>query len=118
MVISFTDDHVFTFLRTHGYVVTFRKNRRSKQQEDTWVRRKRGEPKEFDCMIQEIGKVEDLGDTSEESEKPFLQEWVQVNGLPTDHVQDWIDVIRCLNDEVPEEGWLYLVKKKQSDTEQ
>lgn len=115
MVISFTNDYVFNYLKNNGYVVTFRKNRRASKHESTWVRRSRGDEKEFDCYITEIGKVEDPKNVES---SPNLKEFVQVNGLPSNDVRDWLDTIRSLNEGLPDTGYLYMVTTKNLNEEQ
>ena len=102
MVISFSNDDVFSFLEQYGYVATFRSSRRKRPNCKTWCNRGRGQEKEFDVRIVEIGEV-----------RPFdagtnMVDFEIASGLGG--LENWRDAIREFHGEV-KSGWLYIVVK-------
>lgn len=102
MVIGFTNDRVWNFLVKYGYVSTFRPKRKNPNTK-TWVNRGRGEPKDFDCLVTELGKVR-FG----EDEK-VMHHFVESSSFPD--IYQWKNAIINLHGDLPEEGYIYLVKK-------
>lgn len=100
MVISFSNDIAWRQLVDHGEVVTFRKSRRKNPNGKTWCNRGRGQTKEFDVVIEEIGQAKPI--------HSHLEEYVSLSGF--DDCYDWIRAIESLNGSKPEFGWLYRVK--------
>jgi|GEM_PF-5881584 len=100
--ISFSHPLAWDFLTTYGYVATFRTRRRKSGTCDTWCNRGRGEPKEFDVHVQEVGHV-DLHDGGLRT----LRHFSSISGMETSSV--WRAAIEEVNGELPDEGWLYLV---------
>jgi len=102
--ISFSHPLAWDFLYTHGYVATFRKRRRTSGTCDTWCNRGRGEEKEFDVHVQEVGEVDfDNGGTK------MLRHFSSISGMETSSC--WRRAIEEVNGELPESGWLYVVTK-------
>lgn len=99
MVISFSHEIPWRQIVKDEEVVTFRKRRRKNPNCHTWCNRGRGQTKEFDVKIREIGEVEP---TTEE-----LSAYVDRSGFAS--AGDWIDAIRELNGTIPDTGWLYIV---------
>ena len=99
MVISFSHEIPWRQIVEDGEVVTFRKRRRKNPNCQTWCNRGRGQTKEFDVRIREIGEVEPTPET--------LSQYVDRSGF--DSTNDWVDAIQQLNGDVPETGWLYVV---------
>jgi hypothetical protein len=99
MVISFNNDIAWRQLVDHGEVVTFRKRRRENPNCETWCNRGRGQTKEFDVKIEEIGKVV--------PEREPLLPYLKRSGFET--IDDWIGAIEELNSGNVESGWLYRV---------
>jgi len=99
MVISFSDETAWEQLVGEGEVVTFRSQRRAHPNCSTWCNRGRGQKKEFDVRIEEIGAVEP---TPEE-----LADYADKSGF--EDVQKWVKAIHELNGGLPKQGWLYRV---------
>ena len=99
MVISFSHEIPWQQLVENGEVVTFRKRRRKNPNCQTWCNRGRGQTKEFDVKIREIGEVEPDEET--------LSQYTDQSGFSS--TESWIDAIQQLNGDVPESGWLYVV---------
>lgn len=112
MVISFSHDTAYDFLEEHGYVATFRESRRKQRNQDDWLNRGRGETKRFDIHITEIGKAE-VGPNGEPSE--IIDHFAPVSGFETPI--GWRQGIEDVNGEVPDSGWVYLVKKIENGDE-
>lgn len=110
MVISFAEDDAFEHLKEHGFVVTFREQRRENSDCDTWVNRGRGKQKEFDVHITELCRQE-LGPNGypKGNYNPMFQ-LQSASGFGD--LDRWIGAIHRVNNEMPSEGWLYLVSKK------
>lgn len=102
MVISFTVDEAFSQLRRHGFVFTFRWKQRENPYGETWVNRGRGEEKEFDAWVAEIGRM-----------KPFLGNlsvFHLASGFPS--TKAWKEEIMEMRpDENTEYGYIYLVSR-------
>ena len=101
MVISFSHDTAFTRLRDRGEVVTFRERRRKRPNCETWCNRGRGQGKEFDVEIEEIGE--------RAPDHESLAPHAGVSGFGG--VDEWIEAIRDLNGGVPDAGYLYRVRR-------
>lgn len=105
MVISFSNSTAFDYLVEHGYVATFRKNRRKNKNHQTWLNRGRGKSKEFDVQITELGKA-----SSEDGDQStVIADFAHISGF-MDPVS-WRDAVKKINGEVPETGWVYLVTR-------
>lgn len=102
MVISFTVDEAFRHLRNTGFVVTFRPDRRKQVDQLDWANRGRGEPKEFDVFVGNLGNTVPPGGW----EMRRLAPW---SGLTT--LDRWVSVIEELHGELPEQGHLYGVHR-------
>lgn len=101
MVISFSSDPAFLHLEEHGYVATFRKSRRENPNCETWCNRGRGETKEFDVRITEVGEVAPIAEE--------LAPFALMSGFG--EVRPWQQEIHELNGTLPDSGWLYFVTK-------
>ena len=109
MVISFASEPAFQYLKKVGYVVTYRKNERSRtpsngEKQETWCNKGRGETREFDVHIRFLKEVpiEELHDT--------LSTYREHSGFPS--MIAWVDEIESLNGgEVPDKGYLYLANR-------
>lgn len=99
MVISFSHEVPWRQIVENGEVVTFRKRRRKNPNCQTWCNRGRGQTKEFDVKIREVGEIEPTAES--------LAQYVDRSGFA--NTERWIDAIQQLNGSVPESGWLYLV---------
>lgn len=108
MVISFSHDTAWEQLVTEREVVTFRTQRRANPNCSTWCNRGRGQTKEFDVRIEEIGCVEPT--------PTVLSEFVSTSGF--EDVHKWIEAIHNLNGTSPREGWLYRVVPEEIATVQ
>lgn len=102
MVIGFSNNTAWNHLVTYGFVATFRPKRANSHGTD-WVNRGRGEEKEFDCHIIELGKVE-FGE-----DETVLEKCAEISGFGSK--ETWKHAIESLHGELPEEGFVYLVRK-------
>lgn len=99
MVISFSHDVPWRELVEEGEVITFRKSRRARPNCTTWCNRGRGQTKEFDVVIEEIGEVE----PSSKNLEPYADK----SGFES--VSAWRQAIIDLNGGIPDTGYLYRV---------
>ena len=102
VVISFSADTAFDYLRENGYVYTFRASRRAEPDGEVWVSRGRGEPKEFDGTCEEV-------ESSVPPTADVLDEYAGESGFGT--ASDWRDAIDELNDGLPAGGFIYQVDR-------
>lgn len=102
MVISFSVEPAYNYLRQYGFVVTFRKSRRKRPNCETWCNRGRGKSKEFDVRISEICNI----DPSE----PLMESFAAISGFF--EAAAWQDAIADVNGAMPDEGWLYMVVRQ------
>ena len=105
MVISFSHEIAWGQLVKHDEVVTFRRSRRKNPSCQTWCNRGRGQTKEFDVTIREIGQVRPV----EEELTPYVDR----SGFES--VEEWVRAIEELNPGETEVGWLYTVTPTESD---
>lgn len=103
MVISFTNEKAWEHLKEFGFVTTFRP-KRERPDIKTWANRGRGEPKEFDVLVTELGKVV-FGE-----DEQVMHRTAGASGFGSPPV--WRNAIREIHGEIPDQGWIYLVKKK------
>lgn len=101
MVISFSNDFAFSFLETEGYVATFRAQRRKRPNCETWCNRGRGEPKEFDVRVTEVGEFFPTAG--------MLDPLAGASGF--DVPSAWVEAIQEYHSS-PEAGWVYLVTRQ------
>jgi len=93
--IIFADETARGQLTEHGRVYTFRKSKRTTG--DTWWRTSRTGPKEGDCHVEEVDKIDPSSDA--------LEVFADESGFGS--VEEWREAIKSLNGELPEYGYLY-----------
>lgn len=106
MVISFSHDIAWKQLIDEGRVVTFRSQRRKNPNGRTWCNRGRGQTKEFDVEISEIGQAMPTDKD--------LEPYVDFSGF--DSVNEWETAIQNLNSSTTDSGWLYEVTPTSEST--
>lgn len=101
--IIFSDPRTRQQLQDEGEVVTFRVDQRTTG--PTWWSESRLGEKEGDVLVEEIDAVSPTRDA--------LEPYRDRSGFET--VDDWIDTIERLNDNIPEEGYLYRATAERDD---
>lgn len=109
IVISFSEDTAFEYLRENGHVYTFRSSRRAEPNGDVWVDRGRGENREFYGTCEEVeSRVPPTADV--------LDEYAAESGFGS--AENWREAICELNDGLPAGGFIYRVKRDESEQEE
>jgi hypothetical protein len=106
IVITFSNDIAFEYLRDEGRVYTFRKSRRAEPNGDVWVSRGRGEDREFYGTCEEV-------ESSVPPTTDVLDEYAAESGFGTG--SNWREAINEVNDGLPAAGFIYRVERDERE---